>query len=65
MSPMMPRGASLQDSGCIFSQSAGLEAQFVNPFVPTVPTFAVRETASLGIPFQSTIEKLSTIENVH
>ena len=22
---------------------------FINPFVPTVPTFAVRETASLGI----------------
>ena len=36
----------------------------VNPFVPTVPTFAVRETASLGIMGAPRVPPLNPSETI-
>ena len=36
----------------------------INPFVPTVPTFAVRETASLGIMGAPRVPPLNPSESI-
>ena len=36
----------------------------INPFVPTVPTFAVRETASLGIMGEPRVPPLNPSETI-
>ena len=36
----------------------------INPFLPTVPTFAVRETASLGIMGEPRVPPLNPLESI-
>ena len=45
-------------------QQKSVTKQQLNPFVPTVPTFAVRETASLGIMGEPRVPPLNPSESI-
>ena len=63
----LPRDARFSDSECdIFTVGSDGDPgpSHFNPFMPTVPTFAVRETASLGIMGAPRVPPLNPSESI-